>query len=869
MPKSHEFLTLCANELQARLLRAEYNRSQAASGRDAWQSPTILSLPRWVREQWLSTWPSTELISHSKERWLWLELIRADSASQLLLAPELLAEQMMRCWKLCQEWKLDVQSAPLWTAEQQLYARLSIAYEAELIQRGWVTEAQLGRAVFQSMSNDSAARFLSATDLRFHGFHQDNLCPRDRDLLHALGFRPPTDSTPNPSGKLRTARNPNDQWDCVAKDIQQLFNQQPEARVVVAIPQLHRHIDNLEVIWLPKLTPSSIKATPVEERPWVIEQPTRLPRYPAIAALLDLCQLAPHNMSFEVIARVLRQPLFFTAQERRQLSHIEGRLRSEGLIFNSADFIEHLNIAEDSPLAQRLQALKGVIDNEPRFASGHEWARHWRQRWQAFPFANSNDHWSLREDLFQALTVFSSLGDEMGAMGRTLALTTVQQVLQDHYHSPRQKRDVRIRICDATQADGLPCTHRFVTNLDAQNFPAQRPQPPWINPDVLTAARLPQASPVNWLQSQRRQLQRLCCNSPVHSLYRSQHDEQGTELLATPLLALDWPEPTADPKQTENLPALEWPQEAPLAALSPQRLNTQKGGSSLLRRQSASPFAAFVYHRLGCQELARIPQGLTADRQGQWVHAVLADFWTSTQSSEELALLSPEQVIDRLKARIDASATRFLPRHRYGDELQWLESDRVLRLCSRWVEHERKRVDRFEVLYCEQSFSTQRRGLALKLQLDRLDRVHTEFGPRYLVIDYKTGLAEPRDWRGTQIREPQLPLYATTPDLHSLQVPSIDGICFARVDENQPALLAATNWCQRLTQDEPGDKAWKYIWAEEIEAWQQQLDSLVEQYIQGETRHRASTDLTRDFGLAAAAFLVDQLLENDPTESHT
>lgn len=865
----HPVLTLCATELQARLLRADYNRAQSELGRQAWESPATLSLSRWIREQWLATWPHAELVSRSKERWLWTEILQADSESQGLLAPDILAEQMMRCWKLCHEWTIDVGAAPSWSTEQQLYARLSRQYHGELQKRGWITDAEIGAVVLQKLRDEEMPKPQATASLRFHGFYPDNCPPRDRKLLQQLGFEFLSAPSPTHRPQQKTASSPNEQWDWLASDISALLAREPSARIVIAVPQLHRHAEALEIHWLPKLAPASIHAAEAQDIPWIIERPLPLGHLPAVGAFLDICQLAPRGMDFDTIARVLRQPLLLTPDERQDMALLENSLRREGLIFSSNDLLPHNRETESAPLIQRLQALKAIVDEEPRFASGHDWAQHWRKRWQAMPLIDTNAHWALREDLQQALTAFASLGDEMGAMSRSRALTTLQHVLGDHFHSPRQRRDIRVRICEAAQADDLPCTHRFVVHLDAHHFPSARPQMPWLNPELLERASVPQASPARWLHAQRSLLQRLCLTEPACTLYCCSHDEQGTPLAATPLLPTNEAEAETDshtPHADGTTPALEWPEHDNVEKLDRTRLQSQRGGSALLRRQSASPFAAFVYHRLASKELGKIPQGLAADRQGQWVHAVLAEFWAEVRSSAALAALGPEQVVDKVELLVAASAPRYLPRNRFGDELQWLEADRVLRLCSRWVEHERKRTDPFEVIHCEQAFTTEHQGLKLRLQLDRLDCVQTEFGPRHLVIDYKTGQADMTGWRGTRLREPQLPLYASTPDLRQLHVASIDGICFARVDEHRPALLAATNWCERLTEDSIADKAWKYTWDEELESWQQQLEALVQSYADGEIRHRVKTSLARDFALRACAFLVDQHPEEAENE---
>lgn len=856
-------LTLCATELQARLLRAQYQREQSAAGRTAWESPAILSLGRWIREQWLADWPTQELISRSKERWLWQELIRADSCHERLLAPESLADQFTRVWRECQHWQITPADEPLWTPEQELFARLYMAFNRELERRAWITDAQLAQVTLHTLQRE-AARI--PTQVHAWGFDPSRMHRTEMALLETLKAEPA--SIPVATAQPVIAHrhdNPGALWKGLADAVVRTLKNQPDARIVVAVPRLSQHADSIDVHWAPHLAPQLASSQPSEDtvRPWVIEQPRPLGDYPVIGALLDVCRLAPQGMDFPQLSTLLRQSFFFSPEERLFTTVAERRLREAGLRFASTDLHGSLPSGSPTRLKSRLHALAEVIEQQPRAANGSDWVAHWQRRWQALPLADSNPHWGIREDLQQALAGFISLADEMGILTPTAALQTFQQVLQDHMHSQRQTHDVRVLVCESSQALGLPCSHLFVSNLDAQHFPSPRPMNPWLNPALLAAVEHPQSSPQHWLQQQKKLLEELCRQPQTAGLHYAAHDDSGTPQNPTPLLPLDWQAAALVHSDGDTAaPELVWLEQDTVSPLSPERLAQQTGGSNLIRRQSASPFAAFAYNRLRSRELPPPPLGLSTARQGEWVHAVLAAFWESQRDSRTLAALADDDVLAILQTLIDQTRGRYLPLARYGAALQTLEGDRVLRLCSRWIQHERKRTDPFVVLHCEAPYTAERCGLPLKLRIDRIDRVQTEYGERYLVIDYKTGQADMNGWRGEVLREPQLPLYATGRTAQELGVPTIDGICFARVHEQRPALLAASNWCQRLTTDSTSDKEWKYIWDEEIAAWEQQLDMLIQSFRDGEIRHRTKTTLASDFGLRAAAFLLDDADED-------
>ena len=99
--------------------------------------------------------------------------------------------------------------------------------------------------------------------------------------------------------------------------------------------------------------------------------------------------------------------------------------------------------------------------------------------------------------------------------------------------------------------------------------------------------------------------------------------------------------------------------------------------------------------------------------------------------------------------------------------------DRLQSLLSGWLELEMNRSMPFEVRLSEKDFKDVRVGpLRLDVRMDRIDKV--EGGE--VLIDYKTGAAEPKEWLTERPDAPQLPLYAIVPRDEPLQ-----GVAFGLV----------------------------------------------------------------------------------------
>jgi ATP-dependent helicase/DNAse subunit B len=85
-----------------------------------------------------------------------------------------------------------------------------------------------------------------------------------------------------------------------------------------------------------------------------------------------------------------------------------------------------------------------------------------------------------------------------------------------------------------------------------------------------------------------------------------------------------------------------------------------------------------------------------------------------------------------------------------------LEATRLVGLVSEWLDYESAR-EPFTVAATEVDARPSIAGLALKVRLDRIDRLNDD---SLLVIDYKSGIVSPSSWDLPRPDDVQLPLYA-------------------------------------------------------------------------------------------------------------
>jgi RecB family exonuclease len=257
------------------------------------------------------------------------------------------------------------------------------------------------------------------------------------------------------------------------------------------------------------------------------------------------------------------------------------------------------------------------------------------------------------------------------------------------------------------------------------------------------------------------------------------------------------------------------------------------GGVNIFKAYVEAPFFAFCRFRLGIEPLPEPAAGIAANVQGNIVHAVLEAAWRELGSQQALKARVPETLGALLDDPLNRALNRHLPVERYGRWLRQIERARLRDIVLQWLEHEKRRVEPFTVIAREQRAEMNFEGLALRLAIDRVDRVETAQGERYLILDYKTGReAEVRGWKADRLQEPQLPLYATSAALGELGIARVDGIAFAHVKDGHPALAAATNWGMGLI-----DRKRTFpveSWPEQLAAWRAALTAIARGFLAGE-----------------------------------
>jgi ATP-dependent helicase/nuclease subunit B len=265
-----------------------------------------------------------------------------------------------------------------------------------------------------------------------------------------------------------------------------------------------------------------------------------------------------------------------------------------------------------------------------------------------------------------------------------------------------------------------------------------------------------------------------------------------------------------------------------------------RGGAALLAAQAACGFRAFAEHRLWSSEPESTELGMDAKERGTVVHRILELFWKNVKTHAELKNMTTQERTEAL----DWCIAQELQPPNDPNETPWdrayvdMERRRLHTLLGAWLALELERPP-FEVKLSEKKFDDVQVGpLRLRVIVDRVDLVDDGGGeqgeeatePAEMIIDYKTGKAEPSDWLTDRPDAPQLPLYAVLSSADR-----IAAVAFAKVRLGEEMSLHGYATSSELL-TKPARLKEIGTLAAQIEDWRRVLTQLAEQFAKGDVR---------------------------------
>lgn len=800
LKSGHSLIT--GNSRLARVLTNQYNQWRADQGDRQWQSPVISSWNLWLDELWEAASlkgmtgtrravpGSRQLIS------LWESTLINEPLTHQLIRPESLANQLCKTRSLIFEWQLDLKDASWFCGENENHAAFfqwNKAFEKRCEKGHWISPEDRLSPLCKTLKEG----LLPASDnIDLLGF--DEFSPAQTDLLSALI------NNGNMVCRLTIASRQNRAvlWKCkdskhelqqMARWVRYWFEKEPDSTIAVVVMDLQARRQVVERQLEEILTPGNQTATQ-RAKPWNISMGIPLTRVAMIETAFDLLKLLDERIDIQAIGRVLRSPwLRGSVSERNKRALLEKCLRDQyprqlklgELVFRAGEIKKRDHRGEMLPPDEQkpqpwnspeLTAILGILsrfknDNKRKLPAS-AWAESFDRLLLSLGWPLSEDlpqqaaeeqdyNWQALQSWREGLRELASLDATTNGLERKTAIIQLKQICRERIfqaHTP----GAPIQVLGLYEVNGLRFDHLWVVGLHNDNWPASAKPNPFIPGGLQRAVNLPNSSPQRELEVARTITQRLLETAPdcVFS-YPGQLD--GEDVLPSPLLAVDTIEVQSEPPTWQGndwrsiVADAEKPQIGPLGTPGQLIHSTAIGGSSILKHQALCPFRAFASNRLGADGLETPVDGISPILHGLLVHRVLELFWKETKTQAALLHLDEETLSARVREHVDfvTSDDRGLKQR---PAFRLVEADRIQRHVMDYLALEKQR-EAFEVIAFEERIQTEINGQTINLVIDRIDRVAAGGD---IIIDYKTGLEDPRKWFGDRPENPQLPLYAIT-----------------------------------------------------------------------------------------------------------
>ncbi len=849
-------LILTANDRLRRHLLKAWGERQRGRGLQAWPTPRIQPLNRWLDDHWQTllsrAYPPCDRTPANRyqRQWLWQQIIAQSDEAQGLLQAEPLAQLADAALRNLALWEISpasLEDNPFLGSNTRSFMSWWRQFEQRLASEGLMTPEDGQQIVSQAFE----AGVLSPTSrLWLLGF--DDIPPLHQRILRAASTEQISLSAGAvPDNIQRRVIVPDTESEVRAAALWSLRQLQtsPETVIGIIVPDLGQRRDQVERIFSEVFEPASLLPhQPRYTLPFNFSAGTPLGQTPLVQSALSLLGLIREHWPLNDLCDLLFNPFWSDAEPEMLLrTQLAARLRGLGkfevtgsdLRFHAQAIAESLKPPsapreEMGMLARRLQQFDEYRRRLPSRAGARQWGQQFSQLLQLLGWPGPR---RLDSQEFQQMGLWYELLENFATLevagAQFTSAQALQQLQQLAQQTPFQAQtpDSPIQILGALEGAGLYFSHCWVLGLHQRQWPPVPAPNPLLPLELQRDKRMPHASAERELQFARSLTSHYRQCAPDVVLSNPQCDEQG-DLAPSPLIH-DLPETPLATLLPETMSARQAYQEDLRRSQRWQRVDCANGpawpadskapgGSSLFKHQAACPFNAFAHLRLGAQQPDPPVLGLSAAERGTLLHGVLASLWQTLGDSTTLVSYPPE-ALETLIAHTCQQTLEPIRQRRpreLGPVYCALELERLEGIVKRWLALEKDRPA-FQVEATEQRRQIDFQGLQLTLFIDRIDILET--GER-LLIDYKTGAdLSSRQWQGDRPQEPQLPLYAVTyPE-------PVTGIAFAQLNPRALQWIGLGDSALVFPGLEPSPD-----WSAQQENWQSILGHLARSFMQGE-----------------------------------
>jgi probable DNA repair protein len=786
---------ITVNRRLSRVLRDAHDRARMAGGERVWESPDILPYTSWLQRTWHDFVAGTDaplpaLLSADQELGLWEQCVAgeigADGGLPLLQSVEA-ARNAQAAWTLLHAWHLRPDGD------------LGYANDDVRAFRGWArryaTLCGEGDWIDLAGAADALAAGLDATHMggtqRLLLAGLDEPTPQQHTLFSALSdigvaverWQPPS-RDPVPVRYAFTDQEA--ELEAAARWARLRAEEGARGPVGIVVPGLAAARHRVAAIFEDVFTPGAPRPGAADSAPaFNISLGQSLEDVPVVGDGLLALGALDGRLSLPDAGRWLLSP-YLGGGDPDWRARFDAHLRGIGEPRYQLARLEELAGSMDAQPSAEAPApdtdgaepfvalLEGLRDHGARCPDTQPvsaWAADFSSSLRAAGWPGAR---SLSSDEFQAVQAFrellaslAALAPVLPALRRDEALAQLRRLAAAQVFQPRSG-SATVQILGVLEADCIDYSHLWVTGLHDRAWP----EPPRPNPFLPVALQRDLGMPRAGSEQQLRRAQAWTARmlSSAGEVVVSHPCQQGDEPLRVSALIAGVPlgaegslalstVPRDRRSVQDAAPEMEVAEDDRGPAVDD--FPRVRGGVSVFRDQAACPFRAFAVHRLETSDVTAPDSSLDPRVRGNLAHRLMELLWRSLGGQSRMLAMAAderEELIRTTARRVLAEEARRRPDTLRG-RLLTIEQTRLESLADAWLSIDADR-SAFEV-ETEHSESCTVAGLPVTLRPDRIDRL--EDG-RLLLVDYKTGQCNPRDWFGERPDEPQLPVYALAMD---------------------------------------------------------------------------------------------------------
>jgi len=818
--------------LATQLKRAYY----VSHGERKGESLDILPWNAWLKrcyEALLLKLPSPpRLLNEKQSICLWRSLLEKNNNTQFqhFLNLPRITKQLQEAWSLVQEGCIHWRKEPdfFLTEDHRAWYEFANALERKCEKNHWITPEALGSWILNHLS----FLFTDASTIAWHGFLEwTPLQEKIKEALHELGVSQKIISMEkeDPSIKINAFQNLQEELKAMAAWAKACYEAHPTAKIFCVLPNLTQIRKEVSVIFQKTFYPNTLFTKASERQAYNISGGIPLLELPLISSAFSFLSFTIKPWTPSLLGEAFKSPYIGNAEENLLLrSQVEFELYELGMPVLSPERVESI-LKDREPFLWNI-----FLEMKKHSFEGEHYPREWVEKclnylnifqWPGSKNLDSDEYQQMAQ-FYPLLQELSTLDEVTGRVSWLHFFNTLTEFAEDKLFQVETHHE-GVQVLGLLEAAGHPCDFLWIGNLHDNQFPTPPHPNPWLPLSLQKRKALPHCSPERELKYCEALFETL--RQQTKGLHLSYPQREGDQVLS----------PSVFLKMSlhKKIPASSftpWIPRAPLDLIEDvkgpplTKKKELKGGTGLIRSQSACGFQAFARYRCHAISMNEISFGLTPLDRGILLHEVLQRFWGFVKNHD--VFMEQSDWSHRISVLVNQTVSSYEENH--GSRLTPLflaaEKKRLQWLVEQWLHVERERPP-FKIHALEAPMELQLEGLSLRGRIDRIDELNNG---EIILIDYKTGATHLRDWFGETLQEPQLPLYALC------QKKPLAGIVFAEVNHQSlrmngvtkdPDVLPSVKALAQLNVSEKENS-----WEEQLSQWKETLSLLAKAFCEGD-----------------------------------